>query len=84
MAGSIDKTSVREQFDSIKSDFYYLSASGKVPDEAALLMKSLLTLFEIVLVFFMEKKTKKNSNNSGIPPSRSDPDEITENLSRVC
>ena len=80
MAGSINKTSVREQFDSIKSDFHRLSASGKVSDEAALLMKSLLTLFEIVLVIFMEKKTKKNRNNSGIPPSQSDPDETTEEL----
>ena len=38
-------------------------------------------LFEVVLAIFMEKKTKKNSNNSGIPPSQSDPDEITEELS---
>ena len=39
MAGSIDKNSVREQFDSIKSDFHTLSASGKVSDEAAVLIK---------------------------------------------
>ena len=81
MAGSIDKNSVREQFDSIKSDFHALSASGKVSDEAAVLIKSLLMLFEVVLAIFMEKKTKKNSNNSGIPPSQSDPDETTEELS---
>ncbi len=80
MAGSIDKTSVREQFDSIKDDFNSLSESGKVSGEAALLMKSLLALFEIVLAIFMEKTTKKTSNNSGIPPSQSDPDETTDDL----
>ena len=75
MAGSIDKTSVREQFNSIKADFNRLSESGKISDEAALLMNSLFALFEIVLAIFMEKQTKKNSRNSSIPPSQTEPDE---------
>ena len=77
MASSIDKTSVREQFNSIKDDFNKLSASGKVTTEVAVLMEGLITLFEVVLAIFMEKKTKKNSNNSGIPSSQSDPDETS-------
>ena len=80
MASTLDKTSVREQLDSIKAEFNRLSESGKISGEATLLMKSLFTLFEIVLAIFMEKKTKKNSNNSGIPPSQSDPDETTPEL----
>ena len=82
MAGSIDKTSVRKQFDSIKEEFKALSESGKVPNETALLMKSLFTLFDIVLAIFMEKKTRKTRNNSGIPSSQSDPDETTEDLDK--
>lgn len=77
MASSIDKTSVREQFDSIKDDFNKLSASGKVTAEVTVLMKGLIMLFEVVLAVFMEKKTKKNKDNSGIPPSQSDPDETS-------
>ena len=73
MAGSIDKASVRKQLNAIKEDFKTLSTSGKVPDETALLFKSLFTLLEVVLAIFMEKTTKKTSKNSGIPPSQSDP-----------
>lgn len=77
MAGSIDKTSVRKQFDEIKGSFNKRAKSGEVPDDVALLFKSLFMLFEIVLAVFMEKNTKKTSTNSGIPPSQTDPDETS-------
>ena len=75
MASFLDKNSVREQLGEIKESVNKLSQSGKLSDETSLLFKSLFALFEIVLAIFMEKKTKKNSNNSGIPSSQSDPDE---------
>jgi len=81
MAASIDKTSIRQQFDSIKDDFNQLSSSGKISDEVSLLFKNLFILFEIMIAIFMEKKTKKNKNNSGIPSSQSDPDETSSDTS---
>lgn len=77
MTRSIDKTSIREQFDEIKDGFNKLSQSGSVSEEIALLFKSLFALVEIILAVFMEKQTKKTKNNSGIPSSQSDPDEST-------
>ena len=81
MAGSIDKTSIRQQFDSIKDDFNQLSQSGKISDDVSLLFKNMFILFEIMIAVFMEKNTKKNKNNSGIPPSQSDPDETSSDTS---
>lgn len=78
---SIEKNSVREEFDKIKQNLHDLSKKGKVSDEAALLIKSLIMLFEVVLSIFMEKKTKKNSANSSIPPSQTDADESSTDSS---
>ena len=74
---SIDKASVRQQFDELKQNFKDLSDAGKVSSESAILIKSLFTLFEIILAIFMEKKTKKTPNNSGIPSSQTEPDETS-------
>jgi len=81
MASSIDKTSIRKQYDSLKDDFNKLSASGKITPEVAVLVKGFIMLFEILIAVFMEKKTKKNSDNSGIPSSQSDPDETSSDSS---
>jgi len=78
---SLDKRSVRDEFDKIKSDLDQLSKDGKVSVEVGLVIRSLFTLLEIVLAIFMEKKTKKTSNNSGIPPSQTDPDETATDAS---
>ncbi len=77
MAGSINKASVREQFDEIKEDFNQRSKAGEVPKDLALLFKSLFMLFEIVLSVFMEKQTKKTGKNSSIPSSQTEPDETS-------
>ena len=39
------------------------------------LFKMMLMLFELVLSIFMEKTTKKNSKNSGIPSSQTEKDD---------
>lgn len=78
MAGSIDKASVREQFDEIKNDFNKRTKAGEVPKDLAVLFKSLFMLFEIVLSVFMEKKTKKTDKNSSIPPSQTESDETSD------
>lgn len=72
---SINKESVREEFDRIKSEFNKLSVNKKVPNECSLLMKSMIMLMELILSIFLERITKKNSKNSSKPSSQTDKDE---------
>ena len=79
---SIDKQSVREEFDKIKASFQEQVNSGKVSAETASLVNTLMTLFSLLMAIFMEKNTKKTSKNSGIPPSQSDEDNSSPNQSK--
>lgn len=72
---SIDKQSIRAEFDKIKDNFDEQVKSGKVSAEVATLFNTLMMLFNIILSVFMEKNTKKTSSNSSIPPSQTTPDE---------
>lgn len=71
---SIDKQSVRAEFDKIKTSFDEQVKAGKVSTEVATLFNTLMMLFNIILTIFMEKKTRKTSANSSIPPSQTTPD----------
>ena len=71
---SIDKQSIRAEFDKIKATFDEQVKSGKVSTEVATLFNTLMMLFNIILSIFMEKNTKKTSANSSIPPSQTTPD----------
>jgi transposase len=73
----LDKQSVREEFDKIKASFDEQVRAGKVNADIATLFNTLIMLFSIVLSIFLEKKTKKTSANSGIPPSQTGKDETT-------
>lgn len=74
---SLDKQSVRDQFDNIKADFQKLISKGKVGVEVAALFNALILLFDIVLSIFLERKTTKTAANSSIPPSQTDKEETT-------
>ena len=71
---SVDKISVRNEVDRLKSDFEVLCADGKISSEIKVLMNSMLLIMNLMLTIFLEKKTKKNSKNSSIPPSQTDED----------
>lgn len=73
--GSINKTSVREEVDSLKAEFSKLRNSGKIPKECLLLMQGMLTIITLILSIFLEKKTNKNSENSSKPSSQTEKDE---------
>lgn len=72
---AVNKESLREEFDSIKAGLNEQIASGKVADETATLIKALLTLFNMMITIFLEKRTKKTSKNSSIPPSQTSKDD---------
>jgi len=72
---SINKQSIRDEFDNIKKEFNTQVEKGKIEVEVAALFNALLLLFNILLTVFMEKTTKKTPLNSSIPSSQTKKDE---------
>jgi transposase len=70
----LNKSSLREEFSQLKTDYAKLSKNGKVSHELAILFKSMMVLLEVMINIFLEKSTKKNSSNSGIPSSQTEKD----------
>ena len=75
---TINKKSLREEVDRIKTDFDKLVKDQKISNEAHLLFTSMLTLLNLLIAIFLEKQTKKNSKNSSIPPSQTEKDESSD------
>ncbi len=72
---SIDKLTVRNEVSRLKADFDQLCKDGEIKNELRVLMNSMFMIIELMLSIFLEKATKKNSNNSSIPSSQTDKDE---------
>jgi transposase len=70
----LNKQSVREEFEKIKSSFDEHVKAGKVPPDTAVIVNALIMLVNIILSVFMEKLTKKDSSNSSLPSSQTEPD----------
>ncbi|MEA1867577.1 MAG: IS66 family transposase [Thermodesulfobacteriota bacterium] len=75
---SVNKQSLREEFDQLKKSFESLSSEGKVTPEVTSLFHAMILLFELLIAVFMEKKTKKNGRNSSIPSSQTDKDKTSK------
>jgi hypothetical protein len=67
---SVNKQSLREEFDTLKARFELLCAEGKMGSESRALFQAMLMLFELLIAVFMEKRTNKNNKNSGKPSSQ--------------
>jgi len=74
---SVNKQSLREEFDHLKGEFTRLGSEGKLSQEAQTLINGMIVLFELLIAVFLEKTTKKNSKNSSLPSSQTDKDETT-------
>jgi transposase len=74
---SINKTSVRDELDRLKSEFNRLSSENKVSEGIRLLMQSMLALLDIICAIFLEKNTTKTPVNSSKPSSQNGKDETT-------
>lgn len=72
---NVNGQSVREEAERIKVEFARISSSKKIDPELSFLFQSLITLLNLLIAIFLEKKTKKNSKNSSIPPSQTEKDE---------
>ena len=71
---SVNKKSLREEFDQLKVTFEDLSNQGKITPEFSALFQSMIMLFELLIAVFMEKKTRKSNRNSSIPSSQTGKD----------
>ena len=72
---TVNKSSLRAEFDALKARFESLCAAGKMSAESRALVDALLMLFELLMAVFMEKHTPKSSANSSLPASQSPNDD---------
>lgn len=72
---SVNKQSLREEFDTLKGRFEQLIADGKMAGEGRALVEALLMLLQLLMAVFMEKHTSKTSTNSSRPSSQTPKDE---------
>lgn len=64
------KDSIREKIKSLEEESKTILTSKGISPEVKMFINSLLSILEIVVAVLLEKKTRKNSSNSGLAPSR--------------
>jgi len=72
---SVNKQSLREEFDALKGQFEHLCTEGKMSPESRALFQAMLMLFELLMAVFMERRTTKDSKNSSKPSSQTAKDD---------
>ncbi len=72
---SVNKQSLREEFEALKGRFAQLGAEGKITAESRALFEALLMLLQVLMAIFLEKTTPKTSANSSKPSSQTPKDE---------
>lgn len=72
---SVNKQSLREEFDALKGRFEQLVADGKMAGEGRALVEALLMLLQLLMAVFMEQHTTKTSTNSSRPSSQTSKDQ---------
>ena len=73
--GNINRQSVREEAERIKSEFDRLVANKEINNQSKMLFQSMLILINLLIAIFMEKTTKKDSKNSSKPSSQTEKDD---------
>ena len=66
----MSKQSLRKQIDKLQEKSKEILSDKNTPKETKLFIRSMLTILTIMFTLFLEKKTRKNSSNSGLPPSQ--------------
>jgi len=74
---TMDKKSIRNEIDKIKTDFKQFSKKHKIHPELKVIINSMLLLINILVTIFLEKQTKKNNRNASIPSSQMDAEDDT-------
>lgn len=72
---TVDRASLRAEFDALEARFEALRAAGGMSPEARALVDALLALLKLLMAVFMERGTPKGARNSGLPSSQADADD---------
>jgi transposase len=75
IVASVNKQSVREEAERIRTEFDQLCANKKISSESRILFQSMLMLINLLISIFLEKMTSKNNKNSSKPSSQTEKDE---------
>ena len=66
----MSKLSIRKQIEDAKKNFSEIKSKSTIPQEILIAqINSLLMLLEVIVAVLLEKKVRKTSSNSGLPPS---------------
>jgi len=68
----MSKESLRKKIEEAKEKTKKAMTAKGVSAEMVIAVESLLLIIDIIVALFLEKKTRKNSSNSGLPPSRNE------------
>lgn len=63
---SVDTQSVRNEVKRLKTEFEILEQNDRVSAEVLVLVRSLLTILEIIMAIFLERTTKKMLKTLGL------------------
>ena len=66
----MSKASIRSQINEIKASLNKHLQTGAISPEAQPTITALFQILEIIVTLLLEKKARKNSSNSGLPPSQ--------------
>ena len=78
----INEQALRAEFDTIKHKIEAMRKEGKITPELDAVITMLVTLLRVLMAVMLEKAMRKNSNNSSLPPSQTDPDETKRSPAR--
>ena len=64
------KESLRQQIENLKQESEVFLNDKNLPAEVRFFIKSMISMHEIIISVLLIKKPRKNSSNSGLPPSK--------------
>lgn len=73
--GSVNKQSLQEEAERIKSEFHRIAEKKKIDSEISMLIQSMLMLINLLIAIFLERTTIKNNKNSSKPSSQTEKDD---------
>lgn len=79
----VNKTSLRDKFDRIKSEFSALPTKQKLSPEILALFNAMILLFEILIAIFLENNTKKDGQKVQLTATTNSKGRVGSLLQRV-
>jgi transposase len=74
---SVNKQSLREEFEALQARFEQLCRDGQMSADSRALFQAMLTLFRVLMAVFLERRTSKDTTNSSKPSSQTTKDDTT-------